>query len=277
MYIDAGQEEELSRALDSPLLTYPDTIDVSDRGSYRISCSLLGILPIKEVQVQTMEEKSVAVCGVPAGLYMETEGVLVVDTGEILQKDGISCRPAANIAKAGDYILEVNGTPISGEKELIQQIHDSKGEAMELLVNRGGEKIPLSLTPVLAEDDSYRLGIWVRDNTQGIGTMTYVDTEGKFGALGHGISDTETGELLDIEDGELYQAQIMSIVKGVKGTPGELSGYIEYQKDRKIGTIEKNTEIGIFGRVEQPEKLCLKETEIGYKQEVQEGRAELYL
>ena len=115
----------------------------------------------------------------------------------------------------------------------------------------------------------------MRDNTQGIGTMTYVDTEGKFGALGHGISDTDTGELLDIEDGELYQAQIMSIVKGVKGTPGELSGYIEYQKDRKIGTIEKNTEIGIFGRVEQPEKLCLKETEIGYKQEVQEGRAEL--
>lgn len=275
VYIHAGQEEELSRALDSPLLTYPDTIDVSDRGSYRISCSLLGILPIKEVQVQTMEEKSVAVCGVPVGLYMETEGVLVVDTGEILQKDGISCRPAANIAKAGDYILEVNGTPISGKKELIQQIHDSKGEAMELLVNRGGEKIPLSLTPVLAEDDSYKLGIWVRDNTQGIGTMTYVDTEGKFGALGHGISDTDTGELLDIEDGELYQAQIMSIVKGVKGTPGELSGYIEYQKDRKIGTIEKNTEIGIFGRVEQPEKLCLKETEIGYKQEVQEGRAEL--
>ena len=256
VYIHAGQEEELSRALDSPLLTYPDTIDVSDRGSYRISCSLLGILPIKEVQVQTMEEKSVAVCGVPVGLYMETEGVLVVDTGEILQKDGISCRPAANIAKAGDYILEVNGTPISGKKELIQQIHDSKGEAMELLVNRGGEKIPLSLTPVLAEDDRYKLGIWVRDNTQGIGTMTYVDTEGKFGALGHGISDTDTGELLDIEDGELYLAQIMSIVKGVKGTPGELSGYIEYQKDRKIGTIEKNTEIG-------------------YKQEVQEGRAEL--
>lgn len=116
VYIHAGQEEELSRALDSPLLTYPDTIDVSDRGSYRISCSLLGILPIKEVQVQTMEEKSVAVCGVPVGLYMETEGVLVVDTGEILQKDGISCRPAANIAKAGDYILEVNGTPISGKK-----------------------------------------------------------------------------------------------------------------------------------------------------------------
>lgn len=67
VYIHAGQEEELSRALDSPLLTYPDTIDVSDRGSYRISCSLLGILPIKEVQVQTMEEKSVAVCGVPGG------------------------------------------------------------------------------------------------------------------------------------------------------------------------------------------------------------------
>ena len=195
-------------------MTWTDTIGASEASTYRISCSLLGILPVKEVQVQTVEEKTVAVCGVPVGLYMETEGVLVVDTGEIVKKDGISCQPAANIAKAGDYILKVNGSAVSGKKELIEQIHKSEGKPMELLVNREGEKIPLSLTPVLAEDDSYKLGIWVRDNTQGIGTMTYMDKKGKFGALGHGISDTDTGELLKIEEGELYQAQILSIVKG---------------------------------------------------------------
>ena len=201
-------------------MTWTDTIGASEASTYRISCSLLGILPVKEVQVQTVEEKTVAVCGVPVGLYMETEGVLVVDTGEIVKKDGISCQPAANIAKAGDYILKVNGSAVSGKKELIEQIHKSEGKPMELLVNREGEKIPLSLTPVLAEDDSYKLGIWVRDNTQGIGTMTYMDKKGKFGALGHGISDTDTGELLKIEEGELYQAQILSIVKGVKRDTG---------------------------------------------------------
>ena len=275
IYIRPGEEEELSKVLDNPLLTWTDTIGASEASTYRISCSLLGILPVKEVQVQTVEEKTVAVCGVPVGLYMETEGVLVVDTGEIVKKDGISCQPAANIAKAGDYILKVNGSAVSGKKELIEQIHKSEGKPMELLVNREGEKIPLSLTPVLAEDDSYKLGIWVRDNTQGIGTMTYMDKKGKFGALGHGISDTDTGELLKIEEGELYQAQILSIVKGVKGTPGELSGYIEYQKDKKIGTIEKNTDLGIFGRVDQPQRLQLQEAEIGYKQEVRKGKAEL--
>ena len=163
IYIRPGEEEELSKVLDNPLLTWTDTIGASEASTYRISCSLLGILPVKEVQVQTVEEKTVAVCGVPVGLYMETEGVLVVDTGEIVKKDGISCQPAANIAKAGDYILKVNGSAVSGKKELIEQIHKSEGKPMELLVNREGEKIPLSLTPVLAEDDSYKLGIWVRD------------------------------------------------------------------------------------------------------------------
>ena len=90
----------------------------------------------------------------------------------------------------------------------------------------------------------------MRDNTQGIGTMTYVEENGKFGALGHGISDTDTGELLDVAGGELYEAEILSIRKGAKGVPGELSGYIEYQADKKLGTIEKNTEQGIYGRLE---------------------------
>ena len=111
---------------------------------------------------------------------------------------------------------------------------------MELLVSREGEEIPIALNPVKTEDDSYKLGIWVRDNTQGIGTMTYMEENGKFGALGHGISDTDTGELLDVSGGELYEAEILSIRKGTKGAPGELSGYIEYQEEKKLGTIEKN-------------------------------------
>lgn len=276
VYIRLGQEESLSEILKNPLVTYPDTIDVSQSGSYKIPCSLLGMLPLKEVQVQTVEDKWVSVCGMPVGLYMETQGVLIVDTGEIVQKGGAACEPAANIAKAGDYILEVNGSPITRKKELIQKIHDSGGKDMELLVSRNGEEVPISLKPVQAEDDSYKLGIWVRDNTQGIGTMTYVDQEGKFGALGHGISDTDTGELLDVAGGELYQSQIMSIRKGTKGTPGELSGYIEYQDEKKIGTIEKNTDIGIFGKISDAHNLPLTRTKIGYKQEVREGKAELF-
>ena len=230
VYIRYGQEEGLQESLDIPLVTYPETIDVSDRGSYQIPCSLLGMLPLKTVQVETVEDQWVYVSGTTVGLYMETQGVLIVDTGEITNRNGMIQEPAANIVQPGDYILEVNGKPVSRKKELIAEIENCQGQDVELLVNRKGEEIPLSLAPVLTQEEDYKLGIWVRDNTQGIGTMTYVDEEGKFGALGHGISDTDTGQLLDVSGGELYQAQIVSIIRGTQGVPGELSGYIEYEE-----------------------------------------------
>ena len=198
VYIREGQKDDLTKLFDLPMVTYPETIDVSDQGSYQIPCSLLGIFPLKQVQVETVEEKVVSVGGTPIGLYMETQGILIVDTGEIIGEDGISREPAENIAKSGDYILAVNGSPVTRKKQLIQKIQESQGKSMELLVSREGEEIPIALNPVKTEDDSYKLGIWVRDNTQGIGTMTYMEESGKFGALGHGISDTDTGELLDV-------------------------------------------------------------------------------
>lgn len=276
VYIRSGQKDDLTEILDYPLVTYQDAIDVSDNGNYQISCFLFGIFPLKQVQVRHAEEKSVSVCGIPVGLYMETQGVLIVDTGEISCQDGISRSPAQNIARAGDYILEVNGRQVSRKKELIKEIQNCGGRAVTLLVNREGEEIPISLEPVKSDDSRYKLGIWVRDNTQGIGTMTYIEENGKFGALGHGISDTDTGELLDVSGGELYQAQILSIMKGTKGMPGELSGYIEYQQDKKLGLIETNTEKGIFGRIDRKDELPLIQAEVAYKQEVKEGRAEIY-
>lgn len=275
IYIRQGQETEVSQMMDYPFITYSESIDVSKNGSYQIPCYFLNMIYLKDVQVKTEEEKGVDVCGMPIGLYMETQGVLVVDTGEITGKDGVRAEPAEHIAKAGDYILEVNGNPISGKKELIKNIEASHGETMELLVNRNGEKIPLSISPVLDQNDEYKLGLWIRDNTQGIGTMTYVDENGKFGALGHGISDADTGELLNISEGELYEAEIVSIKKGTKGMPGELSGYIDYDPDKKIGIIEKNTELGISGEVFDMERLPHEKVMVGYQQEVKEGKAKL--
>ncbi len=130
----------------------------------------------------------------------------------------------------------------------------------------------------MGEDQEYKLGIWVRDNTQGIGTLTYVEEDGSYGALGHGISDTDTGELLDIAGGELYQAQIVVCpLKGTKGNPGELSGYIDYDDSKRIGTIDSNTQKGIFGSVGDGcmYKLPLTSMEVGYKQEVETGEAQI--
>lgn len=275
VYIRAGQDAGLEEFLDLPLVTYPESIGASENGSYQIPCSFLGIVPLKQVEVKTVEDKELSVCGIPVGLYMETQGVLIVDTGEIMGQDGVSREPAANIAKAGDYILEVNGCPVTRKKQLISEIQESQGETMKLLVSRKGEAIPLSLDPVQTGEEEYKLGIWVRDNTQGIGTMTYIEEDGTFGALGHGISDTDTGELLDVSGGELYQAQILSIMKGAKGTPGELSGYIEYQDQKKLGKITTNTEKGIFGKITNPQQWPVIQAKVGYKQEVKEGKAEI--
>lgn len=275
VYIRAGQDAGLEEFLDLPLVTYPESIGASENGSYQIPCSFLGIVPLKQVEVKTVEDKELSVCGIPVGLYMETQGVLIVDTGEIMGQDGVLREPAANIAKAGDYILEVNGCPVTRKKQLISEIQESQGETMKLLVSRKGEAIPLSLDPVQTGEEEYKLGIWVRDNTQGIGTMTYIEEDGTFGALGHGISDTDTGELLDVSGGELYQAQILSIMKGAKGTPGELSGYIEYQDQKKLGKITTNTEKGIFGKMSNPQQWPVIQAKVGYKQEVKEGKAEI--
>lgn len=108
--------------------------------------------------------------------------------------------------------------------------------------------MPVSVTPVKDTKGDYKLGIWVRDDTQGIGTLTYVDQNGRYGALGHGISDIDTAQLLNIRNGALYKAQILAINKGSKGNPGELAGFIRYDDRNILGSIEINSKNGIYGQ-----------------------------
>jgi len=275
IHVREGDEGGFEHIVESPLLTYEDSLEASGSSNYNVECKLLNLIPLKNIKVEVVDSTWVAACGTPIGLYMETQGVMIINAGEIIAADGLSYRPAEHIVQSGDYILEVNGTAISDKKQLIQLIHESNGETMQLVVNRKGEKVPLSLTPLLAEDNMYKLGIWVRDNTQGIGTVTYVDASGNYGALGHGISDIDTGELLKIENGELYKAEIYSVMKGTKGNPGELTGIIDYNEDNKIGSIDSNSETGIFGNLPDSSRkyLNLTPVEVGFKQEAEVGKA----
>ncbi|WP_390440007.1 SpoIVB peptidase [Lactonifactor longoviformis] len=276
--IRAEEQDGLASILEqNPLITYDDSLSVAGNKTYTIECRLCHVMPLKKVKVQIVEDTWVAASGTPIGLYMETEGVMIIGSGDVVSTDGIAYQPAEHIVQAGDYILKANGTDITNKNQLISMIHDSNGETMELLVDRNGEEIPLSLTPLLGEDNSYKLGIWVRDNTQGIGTLTYVDAHGNYGALGHGISDVDTGELLKLDRGELYQAEILSVMKGSKGNPGELSGVINYQKSNQLGSIDINSEKGIFGTIptESRESLHLVPMEVGLKQDVTTGSAKI--
>lgn len=276
IFVYADEETDWETFFQEPLISYDDTVEVSQNGSYQIRCKWLGVLPLKTIKVHTVEKQEVLVSGSPVGIYMETKGVLVIDSGEITDREGIRRTPAEHIIQSGDYICEIDGKVLTGKRQLMQLVRENQGEPMELQVIRHQETIKLEMTPVETEDGSYKLGIWVRDNIQGIGTLTYVEPNGTFGALGHGISDADTGERLEISDGDLYRADILSIRKGTAGTPGELRGVINYREENRIGTICGNSQYGIRGRLE-PGKYAgtMEKIPTGLKQEIQTGKAEI--
>mgnify|MGYP001622895439 FL=1 len=277
IYVDREEGPGLEPLTDHPLVTFSEDLEVFSGSSYEAECSIMGVVPLKTVQVEAAERPVVQVCGAPIGIYMETEGVLIVDAGEIRMSDGSLARPAENIVKAGDYIRKVDGRNLENKQELMDLVAGSGGEDMVLEVWRQGETVDLKLTPVQDENGSFKLGIWVRDNIQGIGTLTYVDSSGGFGALGHGISDVDVGEILQADGGKLYQADILSVVKGQDGVPGELKGVIRYYPEEQIGEIRSNSSVGIYGTLSKQglSKLPLRQAEIGWKQEVREGPASI--
>ena len=276
IFVYADEETDWETFFQEPLISYDETVEVSQNGSYQIRCKWLGVLPLKTIKVHTVEKQEVLVSGSPVGIYMETKGVLVIDSGEITDREGIRRTPAEHIIQSGDYICEIDGKVLTGKRQLMQLVRENQGEPMELQVIRHQETIKLEMAPVETEDGSYKLGIWVRDNIQGIGTLTYVEPNGTFGALGHGISDADTGERLEISDGDLYRADILSIRKGTAGTPGELRGVINYREENRIGTICGNSQYGIRGQME-PGKYTesMKKIPTGLKQEIQTGKAEI--
>lgn len=277
IYVSEKGGQNVEELLKRPFLTFDEAVPVSGNGSYLLPCRLLGVIPFKQIKVTPEVQRSIFVSGSTVGMYMETDGVLIIDTGEILSEGGETKEPAKNIVKPGDYIVALNDEKISRKKDLIDDLKKLEGEEVILDVVRNGETVPVSITPAKDKQGEYKLGIWVRDNTQGIGTLTFVDEKGNYGALGHGISDVDTGELLEIQNGALYQAQILGIQKGAKGSPGELSGLIRYEPGKIIGSIETNSKNGIYGHFTGDRKspIFLKKMPVGYKQEVTEGEASI--
>lgn len=272
--ITEGQDE-LEQIFSNPFVTWEKTIAVSQGSSFTIPCKIMNTVFLKNVKVEVVQPEAVYACGNTVGIYMATEGILIVDTEEIQGEDGGYYEPAGNLVQPGDYITAFNQQPIRSKSDLINAIHGCEGGDVELSLIRRGEEIELSVCPIKSTEGDYKLGIWVRDDTQGIGTLTYVDEYGNYGALGHGISDVDTGELLNIRDGKLYNAEIVGIHKGTKGTPGELSGLIRYDESNVIGTIEGNNDNGIYGKIDNTDGIDFQMLEVGYKQDMELGAASI--
>lgn len=271
--------ESVSARVESIPVNFAHTVKVraNEIDTYQMDLKLFGIIPYKNVDVEVIQDKLLIPSGIPIGIYVKTSGVLVVGIGEFENSGGKKVSPAKYALQKGDYILKVNDEEMENKKHFIRTVEASEGKDMVLTIKRNGEVTDVMVTPDMNQNQEWKMGIWIRDNAQGIGTMTYEDTDSSFGALGHGINDVDTSILMNLEEGTLYRTEIVGITRGSNGSPGELTGYIEYDSDNVIGEITENTEEGIFGVCdEEVEKESVFEPiPIALKQEIALGPAQI--
>lgn len=253
-------------------------LQIAEEDDYLLDIKLFGCLPFKQVDIQVIDEKELIPAGIPIGLYIETDGLLVIGVGEFEGREGISYCPAKYIMRSGDYILECNGEAVNDKDTFIQRVEESEGAPVILKIKRNEEIQEVSVKPELNSAGEYKIGVWLRDNAQGVGTLTYIDADGDFGALGHGVTDVDTSTLMKVDDGTLYKTKIVSVKKGRVGTPGEMTGMIVYSEDQILGDINYNGTEGIFGKCnEEAFDLCSEEPlPIGLKQEIHKGGAQIF-
>ena len=240
--------------------------------------------------------EGVYACGRLTGIYEQTEGVLVVNTTEVTDEDGKKVNPADKKVKCGDYILSVNGRTVADKEELSEAVNDimkqydeSNDDKIKSEINkrtvkikflRGGEEMSADIAPVRMDDGRYYMGIWVKDDLAGIGTITYYTKDGRFGALGHGIGDgTQSGNLLYANSGDLYSMKLTKIKKGKAGTPGEIGGVVYFGKKSHIGTLDCNSNLGIYGQLDSDElsEYAAEDTyyPVAGKDEIHTGSAQM--
>ena len=276
--VDFSLPIEISESVEALNIKNTDSgfrMNSKTEGSYDVEVRLFGLISLKKMNVKVISQQKVAPCGETAGIYVKSDGLLVLGTDAVEGTNGFRYEPVHNIVKPGDYIKEWNGETVTRISQLKKMIEKNGDKESRLMIIRDGERITVAVTPVKGLDGKYKLGVWVREDTQGIGTITYLAQDGTFGALGHGITDVDTGKLMESCQGELYTAEILNIVKGTKGKPGELEGMINMSFSETIGVLKKNTPLGIFGEVDEQYSNLLADQymPIALKQEIKKGKA----
>ncbi|SFA87551.1 SpoIVB peptidase [Clostridium frigidicarnis] len=255
-------------------------VNTSNIVNRKTHVKLLGMLPVKEVNVNEISNLEVYPGGVPIGIKMNTKGLLIIAFSDIKNADNTNIDNPGVLAglNVGDIILKADNEQLSTSSELIKIINDKKGESIKLSIDRCGEIFEKELKPVkIDEEDRYKIGLWLRDSTAGVGTLTFYDENSKhYGALGHPITDIDTNSLLKVGKGSIVESSIISVKKGQRGNPGELKGIFVNEK-KELGDIKNNTECGIFGISNNNLKNLIntKPMKIALKNEIKEGPAQI--
>ena len=250
---------------------------INTEGANNLNLNLFGTIPVKEVSVNVIPKTTVVPLGNAIGMKLYTKGVLVVGMSQIETDNNEKKKPYENSGiEQGDTILEVNNNAVENTEDLIKEVEKSEGNTINIKYLRNEKTMQTDITPVKSKN-TYKIGLWVRDAAAGVGTLTFYEPNTNlFMALGHGISDIDTEEIVNIANGELVTANIVSITKGRKGYPGEIRGTID--QGRTIGTIYKNTNFGVYGTVKNKNYLeadLTKEMEVATRSEIKEGKAQI--
>jgi len=226
------------------------------------------------IDALALEASELIPVGNTVGIEIKMEGVLVAEAGEVETASG-KCAPAREAGICpGDIIISVNGRAVSSAAEFLSAAASFDGGPVSVIVKRDGRDISFSVSPVQTDGGNWQLGLWLRDGVSGMGTVTFFDpASGTYGALGHGINDLRSGELMPIGEGNILQAKVTEVVPGKEGSPGELRGAID--KTKVLGSLERNSICGIFGHgspaefasgaplpVASPEEVVLGEASI---------------
>lgn len=260
-----------------PMVAKADAAMTANAGqvedAYDAKVKLFGVIPIATAKVQVADDDYVIAGGFPFGIKIFAEGVLIVGFNDVKTANGL-VNPATDAGlQAGDFVLAVEKKPISTNTQLQEQLEASGGNPVTLSVQRQGKNHTVTLTPALAEDGKYKAGMWVRDSTAGLGTMTfYQPASGMYGGLGHAVCDSDTGEIMSVLTGEIVKAEISGIHKATAGTAGEIRGTLLDQV--KMGSILQNCQCGIYGELYDtlPQGELIK---VARKQEVKTGAASI--
>ena len=257
-------------------LSKPVSFSTDKNGSVKLDLKLFGLLPVRTVKVDIVSNKQLVACGNTVGVKVDIKGILVIGVSDVETSDGKKILPSKDTGVRPGYIItEVNNNNMDDIDDLIGEIDKSSGNPIRIKYRYGNNGGIAVMKPVkAAEDNKYHIGLWVRDSTAGIGTLTFYDPlTHSFGALGHGITDIDTGTLMPVETGEILESSILGIKIGISGIPGELKGI--FIEDSKFGEIKKNTETGIYGNLttEALGKIGGKLYPIGLRSEIREGAA----
>lgn len=268
---DLIQEDEVVETISSNQSSVMDSV-----GKKTAKISLFENITLKDVSIDVLPRTKVIPVGSIAGIKLYTSGVLVVGMSEIQGIDNKKYKPYENTGiEEGDTIISVNSKEITTTEDLVKNVNSSSGNEISIKYIHNEKTVECSIKPVQTSSSEYKLGLWVRDSAAGVGTVTFYEPESQsFGALGHGITDIDTEQLIDISSGEFVTTKILNVIKGETGNPGRIQGTVENQKN--IGTIYKNTKFGIYGTVDNISSLNIdssKEMELALRDEIQTGKA----